>query len=210
MPSLQANRIVRDAAPALRQIARTVATVTAPARPYADSVFTSVTFFGIGFVVGVTSWLLLREYIASPEGFASSGLMVVLTGLAAGTICGFAAMAVAATMQASRAEPPASLAHLPDPSPLALVGPLVGRLVAVVRRRVAEWRRADAVRRQTNRASMRPAASASSHSTPTRSTATRPRQDPGKRTASFSVVTSRAPKPAAKPSSRKRSSPRKR
>ena len=81
MQTLQANRIARDAAPALRQIARTVATVAAPVRPYADSVFSSVTFFGIGFLVGAASWLLLREYIASPGGFASSGLMVAMTCL---------------------------------------------------------------------------------------------------------------------------------
>ena len=220
MPLMQATRIARDASPALRHIARTVADATAPARPYADRAFSSITFFGIGFLVGTACWLLLREYVATPDGFAASWMMVMLMGLVTGTVCGFAAMAVAATLQAARARPPASLAHLLDPSPLAAVGPVLAPLLAAVRNWIARRRRAAAIRRaaapvraaapQPMRASTRSSAPASSQATATRSTATRARQDGGKRTASLSVVTSRAPKPAAKPSKRKSSSSRKR
>ncbi len=220
MPLTQAARIARDASPALRHIARTVADATAPARPYADRAVSSTTFFGIGFVVGTACWLLLREYVASPDQFGSGWLAVALTGLVAGTLCGFAAMAVAATLQAARARPPASLAHLPDPSPLAAVGPVLAPLLAAARdwlaRPRAAARRRGAVAAasppavQPTRASTRASAASSSHATATRSTATRARQDGGKRTASLSVVTSRAPKPPAKPSRRKSSSSRKR
>ncbi|ROP91137.1 hypothetical protein EDC65_3000 [Stella humosa] len=211
MPLLHATRIARDASPALRQIARTVAHATAPARPYADRAVSSITFFGIGFLVGTACWLMMREYVAEPNGFAASWLMVMLIGLVTGTLCGFAAMAVAATLQAARARPPASLAHLPDPSPLATVGPLLAPLVAAVRSQFGRWGgKAGVAARQPIRASTRSSAPVSSHSMATRSTATRARQEGGKRTASLAVVTSRAPKPAAKPSKRKSSSPRKR
>ena len=210
MPIQQAHRTARHASPTLRQVARTVAEVAAPARPYADRAVSSASFFGIGFLVGTACWLMLREYIAGPDGFAGSWTMVMLMGLATGTICGFAAMAVAATMQAARARPPASLAHLPDPSPLATVGPLVAPLIAAVRRTLVDLWRRFSLRRQASLARIRSRAAGSSHSTPTRSTATRVRQDGGKRTASLSVVTSRASSPAAKPSKRKSSSTRKR
>lgn len=220
MPPTQASRIARDGSPTIRQVARRVADAAAPARPYADRAVSSTTFFGIGFLVGTASWLLLREWVASPDGFAADWIAVALTGLAAGTLCGFAAMAIAATMQAARARPPASLAHLPDPSPLAAVRPVLAPLVAKLRRWLKERQRPAARRvaepaarpapAQATRASTRTSAAASSHATATRSTATRARQEGGKRTASLSVVTSRAPKPAAKASKRRSSSSRKR
>lgn len=224
MPLTHASRIARDGSPTIRQVARRVADATAPARPYADRAVSSTTFFGIGFLVGTASWLLLREYVSSPDGFAADWIAVALTGLAAGTLCGFAAMAIAATMQAARARPPASLAHLPDPSPLAAVRPVLAPLVARFRRWLKERPRPAAKRvperaarpapasapAQATRASTRPIAATSSHATVTRSTATRARQEGGKRTASLSVVTSRAPKPAAKASKRRSSSSRKR
>ncbi len=161
MPLTQAARIARDASPALRQIARTVADATAPARPYADRAVSSTTFFGIGFVAGTACWLLLREYVARPDQFGSGWLAVALTGLVAGTLCGFAAMAVAATLQAARARPPASLAHLPDPSPLAAVGPVLAPLLAsarawIARRREAARRRAAVARQSVAQSAARP------------------------------------------------------
>lgn len=180
MPLTQASRIARDASPALRLVARRVADVTAPARPYADRAVSSTTFFGIGFLVGTACWLLLREYVASPGGFAASWLAVLLTGLAAGTMCGFAAMAVAATMQAARARPPASLAHLPDPSPLAAVRPVVAAITAAMRRWI-DRRRQAATRRamaRLARAESTGAKSVRAKSVATRSVAAGPRTAP--------------------------------